>query len=145
MSASEKPDFVLETYIKTTPAKLWEALTDGDITSKYFQGNASISSDFKVGSDYHMTSEEGNKMLIGKILEVEPHKRLSMTFLPAFMDEPEEWSHNLYEIEQMGESCKLTISHFGITPELEGVRDGWSKIAARLKTWLETGETLVLG
>jgi len=143
-TSTEKPDFVLETYIKTTPERLWEALTSGDISSKYFQGNASVSGTFEEGSSYEYTSEEGNKMLIGEIVSVEPLKRLEMTFLPAFMERPDELSRNVYEISQMGENCKLTIMHFGITPEIEGVRDGWSKIAARLKTLLETGEVMDL-
>lgn len=144
MSASEKPDFVLETYIRTTPEALWQALTEGEVSKNYFQGDASIESTFEVGADYVYTSAQGNRMLVGEILEAEPYTRLAMTFLPAIMDRPERLSHNLYEIEQLAHVCKLTISHFGITPELEGVRNGWSKIAARLKTYLETGTALDL-
>ena len=143
-TSTDKPDFVLETYIKTTPEKLWEALTNGEISKQYFQGDASVSSDFEAGSSYEYTSAAGNRMLIGEIVAVEPHKRLEMTFLPAFMDRPDELSRNVYEISQMGDNCKLTIMHFGVTPELEGVRDGWSKIAARLKTLLETGEMMTI-
>ena len=144
MSASQTPDFVLETYIKTTPEKLWEALTNGEITKNFFQGDASVACDFNVGDNYMYTSGEGNEMLTGKILEVEPLKRLAMTFAPVMMGEIENPSHNVYEIEQLGDSCKLTILHFGVTPELEGVKSGWSKIAARLKTLLETGKPLHL-
>ena len=60
------------------------------------------------------------------------------------MERPKILSHNVYEIEELAEACKLTTMHFGITPELESVRDGWSKIAARLKTLLETGDSLNL-
>ena len=142
MSETEKPDFVLETYIKTTPQKLWDALTDGELSKHYFQGNASVKSSFKPGEDYVYTSAKGDPMLIGEILEANPYTRLAMTFLPTFMERPEKLSHNLYEIEEMAECCKLTISHFGVTPELAGVRNGWAVIAARLKTYLETGEML---
>ena len=145
MSTSDKPDFVLETYIKTTPEKLWEALTDGEISNKYFQGNASVQSDFKKGSSYKYLTTGGDDMLLGEILEVIPMKRLSMTFRPAFMEEGSVNSHNVYEIEEAGESCKLTIMHFGVSPELASVGSGWGKIAARLKTYLETGETLDVG
>lgn len=144
MSASEKPDFVLETYIKTTPEKLWNALTDGEITKHYFQGDASIESSFEVGGEYLYTSATGDRMLVGEILEANPYTRLAMTFLPTFMERPEKLSHNLYEIEELAEVCKLTISHFGVTPELASVSNGWARIAARLKTYLETGETLSL-
>ena len=144
MSASEKPDFVLETYIKTTPEKLWNALTDGEITKHYFQGDASVESSFEEGEEYLYTSAAGDPMLVGEILEASPYTRLAMTFLPTFMERPEKLSHNLYEIEELAEVCKLTISHFGVTPELASVRNGWARIAARLKTYLETGETLSL-
>lgn len=143
-STETKPDFVLETYIKTTPKRLWEALTDGEISKNYFQGNAVVQSDFKEGGDYKYLNPKGEDMLLGKILEVSPYTRLAMTFRPAFMEEGAVNSHNVYEIEEVGETCKLTIMHFGVTPELAGVRDGWSKIAARLKTYLETGEVLDL-
>lgn len=144
MSAANKPDFVLETYIKTSAEKLWEALTDGEITRQFFQGDASVESGFQPGDDYLYTSAQGNAMLKGTILESEPPKRLSMTFMPVMLGDQENPSHNVYEIEPMGDVCKLTILHFGITPELEGVRNGWSKIAARLKTYLETGKALQL-
>jgi uncharacterized protein YndB with AHSA1/START domain len=144
MSASDKPDFVLETYINTTPENLWNALTDGEISRNYFQGDASVESSFEVGADYVYTSADGNRMLIGEILEANPYTRLAMTFLPAFMDRPEKMSHNLYEIEELSKTCKLTISHFGVTQELQGVRNGWAKIASRLKTYLETGQRLDL-
>lgn len=144
MSASDKPDFVLETYIKTTPKQLWQALTDGEITKNYFQGDASIESSFKQGDAYLYTSAEGNPMLTGEIIEANPYTRLAMTFLPTFMERTDKLSHNVYEIEELAEVCKLTISHYGVTPELSSVRDGWAKIAARLKTYLETGESLNL-
>lgn len=144
MSASDKPDFVLETYIKTTPEKLWKALTDGELSKHYFQGDASVASSFEVGDDYLYTSASGDPMLAGEILEASPFTRLAMTFVPTFMEKPENPSHNLYEIEELAEVCKLTISHFAVSPELASVRDGWAKIAARLKTYLETGESLSL-
>jgi len=144
MSASEKPDFVLETYIKTTPEKLWTALTTGEMTKLFFQGNATVESGFKEGDDYLYTSAEGNRMLEGKILESNPFTRLAMTFNPIWTDKPKVNSHNLYEIEELANAVKLTISHFGVTPELDGVRNGWTQIAARLKTLLETGEALDL-
>ena len=144
MSASDKPDFVLETYIRTTPEELWNALTDGEISKHYFQGDASVASSFEVGDEYLYTSGSGDPMLVGEILEATPFSRLAMTFLPTFMERPEKLSHNLYEIEELADACKLTISHFGVTPELASVKNGWAKIAARLKTYLETGESLNL-
>ncbi len=144
-STETKPDFVLETYIKTTPEKLWDALTNGELSRHYFQGQASVKCDFKKGSPYLYTSGEGNEMLGGEIIDVEPMKRLEMSFVPVWMDKKDvPDSRNVYEIEQAGETCKLTIMHFGVTEQLEGVRKGWSQIAARLKSYLETGQALDL-
>ena len=119
-------------------------MTDGEISKHYFQGDASIASSFEVSDEYFYTSASGDPMLVGEILEANPYTRLAMTFLPTFMERTENLSHNLYEIEELAEVCKLTISHFGVTPELASVKNGWAKIAARLKTYLETGESLSL-
>ncbi len=144
-STETKPDFMLETYIKTTPQALWEALTNGEISRKYFQGDATVHSDFTKGADYKYVSSEGNDMLVGTVLDVDPMKRLEMTFAPVMLDPSEiPDSRNVYEIEQMGDTCKLTILHYGVTEKLEGVKQGWSRIAARLKTLLETGDVLTI-
>ncbi len=143
VSVSEKPDFVLETYINTTPQDLWDALLDGVMTPKFYFGTR-VETDGKKGGRLDYYKPDGGIMLGGEIIEADPPKRLEATFEPNWGEPAPPVSRYVYEIEPAGDACKLTILHFGVTPELEGVRDGWSRIAAGLKTLLETGEPLNL-
>ncbi|MEM6775901.1 MAG: SRPBCC domain-containing protein, partial [Pseudomonadota bacterium] len=139
----EKPSFVLETYIRTTPSALWEALTDGAFTPQYYFGTT-LKTSLEPGTGYRYESADGSIMLKGEIVSVDPGKRLEMTFIPAWAGPNAATTRNVYEIEHQGESCKLTILHFGEAAEQAGVREGWAKIAAGLKTLLETGSPLAI-
>ena len=134
---------VFEIYIKTTPERLWEAITDGDIRSKYTFG-ARVDSDWTPGSRYEMNA--GPMPLgEGENLEVDRPRRLvqSMTALWSDDVESEGTSRVTWEIEPVGDSCRLTVTHDqlreGANDELYG---GWPMILSGLKTWLETGELL---
>ena len=142
-AASEKPAYVLETFIRTTPAELWQALTDGAFTADYYFGTR-LESTLEPGAPYRYLAADGSTMLSGEIISIEPERRLEMTFLPAWGGEGAETTRNVYEIEPLGEVCKLTILHFGASAIGQGVAEGWSKIAAGLKTLLETGEALAI-
>jgi uncharacterized protein YndB with AHSA1/START domain len=136
---------VFEIYIRTTPERLWEAITDGDIRSKYHFGNR-VSSDWTPGSRFEM-SHPGAEGLLGEgeNLEVDPPRRLvqSMTALWSDEAESEGTSRITWEIEPVGDSCRLTVTHDqlreGASSELYG---GWPMILSGLKTWLESGELL---
>jgi uncharacterized protein YndB with AHSA1/START domain/DNA-binding transcriptional ArsR family regulator len=133
-------------YIRTTPEKLWDALTRPEMTRQYFH-KTEITGDFSVGSqvDYILTEEDGSRRsaLTGKILECEPGKLLVHTFeFPRLKDEP---TQVRYEIEPRGEVVKLTVLHDGFAEETETyhmVEQGWPPILSGLKTLLETGEPL---
>lgn len=149
MEDSGKTKHVFVVYIKTTPEKLWRAITDGRMTSKYYFGT-SVESDWNVGSAYHYLDHEGTALVEGTVIESDPPKRLVTTFNPkwgedAANDFPE--SRVSYEIEQLGEVCKLTLVHSELTagdPLTDGIRDGWSQILSGLKTLLETGSPLAV-
>lgn len=81
-------------------------------------------------------------MLSGEILDAVPGKRLEMTFVPGWTGNNPHTSRCVYEIEANGDICKLTILHYDLPAEATGVHDGWSAIAASLKSLLETGEPL---
>jgi uncharacterized protein YndB with AHSA1/START domain/DNA-binding transcriptional ArsR family regulator len=136
-----KPDFILETYIRTTPEALWRALTDGEMSKRYYIASAAFSGKARAGADYVYTTPDGKPLLSGKIIAADPPKRLEMTFLPGWMPNAKP-SRNVFEIEPAGEAVKLTILHFDIPAEHAGVRNGWAKIAASLKSLLETGRPL---
>jgi uncharacterized protein YndB with AHSA1/START domain len=135
---------VFEIYIKTTPERLWEAITDPEMRSKYNFG-ARINSDFKLGSDYQQSTPDGRLLGEGKNLEVDPPRRLvqSMTALWGDDVKAEGTSRVTWEIEPVGDSCHLKVTHDhlreGANEQLYG---GWPMILSGLKTLLETGEML---
>ena len=136
---------VFEIYIKTTPEKLWEAITESDIRAKYNFG-VGIDSDWEPGSSYtagHASS--GFAISEGENVEVDPPRRLVQTMTALWSDEvkSEGASRVTWEIEPVGDSCRLLVTHDelreGANNELYG---GWMMILSGLKTLLETGETL---
>lgn len=152
-------EFVYTTYIKTTPEKLWQALTDPAFTDRYW--GASFETDWRPGSE--MTWKQRN--WVGKdaeqvVLESDPYRRLSYTwhiFDEAFgaefgFDPAEvaEWaaeprSKVTFDLEPQGQLVKLTVVHDGFGPGskmFQAISGGWPSILANLKTLLETGETL---
>lgn len=141
MANDTKPDFVLETYIRTTPEKLWDALTNGKLTARYYIAGAALTGRIAAGEPYAYVTADGKRMLSGEIIAADPPRRLEMTFVPGWVPNPKA-SRNVFEIEPAGEAVKLTILHFDIPPENSGVRQGWAKIVASLKSLLETGKEL---
>ncbi len=136
---------VFEIYIRTTPERLWEAITDGEIRSKYNFGSR-VSSDWTPGSRYEMRHPAATGLLgEGENLEVDPPRRLVQSMVALWSDEvkSEGTSRVTWEIEPVGDSCRLTVTHDelreGANDELYG---GWPMILSGLKTWLETGELL---
>ncbi len=136
---------VFEIYIKTTPERLWEAITDQDIRSKYNFG-ARQRSDWTPGSRYEMWSPGAPGLLgEGLNLEVDPPRRLVQTMVALWGEDvkSEGTSRVTWEIEPVGDSCRLTVTHDqlrdGANDQLYG---GWPMILSGLKTWLETGELL---
>ena len=136
---------IFEIYIRTTPERLWEAITDGDIRSKY-QFGARVASDWSPGSRFELRNPRADTLLgQGENLEVDPPRRLVQTMVALWSDDvrSEGTSRITWEIEPIGDSCRLTVTHDqlreGANPELYG---GWPMILSGLKTWLETGQLL---
>ncbi|MBI1340132.1 metalloregulator ArsR/SmtB family transcription factor [bacterium] len=140
----EKPDFVLETYIRTTPELLWQALTTEAISARYNILAGGIQGEFTPGGRYRHVLPNGASILSGEVIDAVEPKRLELTFVPGWAGPDAKPSRCVYEIEAVGEACRLTVLHFDIPPEQEGVREGWAKIISNLKTMLETGEPLRL-
>jgi uncharacterized protein YndB with AHSA1/START domain/DNA-binding transcriptional ArsR family regulator len=139
---------VLQVYIRTTPERLWQALTDGSMTKLYYYGT-SVESTWEPGAPVHYRTPDGNSMLDGEVLEIDPPRKLVTTFIPRWDPSTESYASKVtFEIEQSGDACKLVLTHEDLivgTPEVTGVVDGWSQILSMLKTYLETGEPLNLG
>ncbi len=136
---------VYEIYIKTTPERLWEAITNSEVRSKYNFGTR-ITSDWTPGSRMTMSNPHSGDLLgEGENLEIDPPRRLvqSMRALWGEDVKSEGTSRVTWEIEPVGDSCRLIVTHDelreGANEQLYG---GWPMILSGLKTLLETGELL---
>jgi uncharacterized protein YndB with AHSA1/START domain len=136
---------VFEIYIRTTPERLWDAITDDEIRSKYNFGMRT-KSDWSPGSRFEMLNPKTGDLLgEGENLEVDRPRRLvqSMTALWGDDVKSEGATRVTWEIEPVGDSCRLLVTHDqlreGANEQLYG---GWPMILSGLKTWLETGELL---
>jgi uncharacterized protein YndB with AHSA1/START domain/DNA-binding transcriptional ArsR family regulator len=136
---------VFEIYIRTTPERLWEAITDPEIRAKYNFG-AGVRSEWTVGSRLEMGAPKADALLgEGEVLEVDPPRRLVHTMVALWGEDVkrEGASRVTWEIEPIADSCRLTVTHDQLR---EGANDqlygGWPMILSGLKTWLESGELL---
>jgi len=136
---------VFEIYIKTTPERLWEAITSAELRSQYSFG-ISVVSDWTPGSTYEGIHPQASEPITsGENLEVDPPRRLVQSFNALWGDDvkQEGTSRVTWEIEPIADSCRLTVTHDQLR---EGANDqlygGWPQILSGLKTLLETGESL---
>ena len=141
----ERPmEKIYEIYIRTTPERLWEAITNPDIRSKYNFG-AGCQSDWTPGSRLELSHPAGLLLGAGEILEADPPRRLVHTLTALWGEDvkAEGASRVTWEIEQVADSCRLVLTHDqlreGANEQLYG---GWPMILSGLKTWLESGELL---
>lgn len=137
-----KPDFVLETYIKTSAERLWDVLTKPEHVNKYHFAGVMPSATKEKGARVDYMLPDGNSMLGFEVLDEETGKRLEMTFEPHWEGPDMPISRCVYELEEMGDTCKLTVLHFNVPPGQEDVAQGWSMMAASIKSYIETGEPL---
>ena len=135
---------VFEIYIKTTPERLWQAITDPKLRAKYSFG-VETHSDWTPGSRYLASVPGVIDITEGENLEVDQPRRLVQSFRALWSDEVKAagFSRITWEITPVGDSCRLTLVHDrlpeGAQPELYG---GWPMVLSGLKTLLETGELL---
>ena len=147
--AAFKPKTVYVTYIAATPDKVWQALTDPAFTAQYFFGRT-IEIEPKAGGSFLMRMPDGRVDVKGEVVEWSPPRKLAMTWTI-------DWNADMrplppclvsYDIEQAGESVKLTLteSYSWDVPEtlLTGGRSGWPAILSSLKSVLETGKPLAI-
>jgi uncharacterized protein YndB with AHSA1/START domain len=136
---------IFEIYIKTTPERLWEAITTSEMRQKYNFG-VGVRSDWTTGSSYQMVHPGALGILgEGENLEVDPPRKLVQSFTALWGDDVrrEGTSRLTWEIEPVGDSCRLTLIHDQLPENANNaVYGGWPMILSGLKTLLETGETL---
>jgi uncharacterized protein YndB with AHSA1/START domain/DNA-binding transcriptional ArsR family regulator len=136
---------VFEIYIRTTPERLWQAITDPQARARY-QFGARITSDWTPGSGYQVEHARAAGLLIeGENLEIDPPRRLVQSFHAVWDDDvaAEGTSRVSWQIEPVGDSCRLTVIHDQLREDAdEHLYGGWPMILSGLKTWLETGQEL---
>ena len=137
MSDRDKPAHVHEIVIRATPERVWEALTDGELTRRYYYGTR-IESDFQPGSRYAYVQPNGEAMLDGEILEIAPPHRMVMTFRPLWRGDEgaQDVSRVTFTLVPEGDSTRLTMVHDRLDPA-SGVGGGWVKILAGLQKMLD--------
>jgi uncharacterized protein YndB with AHSA1/START domain len=145
-----KSEFIYVTYIKTTADKLWNALTDPEVMKQWRFGTHA-ESDWGVGSSWKMMTEAGQILDTGEIAESSPPTRLIIKWRNEWKPElkAEGYSHCTFDIEPVsGNAPKLIVTHAidkNPSPFIEAVSIGWPKTLSNLKTFLETGETVLEG
>jgi uncharacterized protein YndB with AHSA1/START domain len=139
-------EFVYVTFIRTTPEKLWCALIEPEFT-RQFWFQMMQESDWKPGASWRMLDASGRVFDTGEIVEIEPPKRLLLTWRHELDPEltAEGYSRMSYELEQKGEMVKLTVKHEidkSGSKFIKAVAGGWPIILSSLKSLLETGKAL---
>jgi uncharacterized protein YndB with AHSA1/START domain/DNA-binding transcriptional ArsR family regulator len=141
---SDKPTFVYVTYIESTPERVWEALTDADLTASYW-GHSNVS-DWQVGStwEHRRTDGSGIADVAGAVVESTPPTRLVTTWAAPGAEPAAGPSQVTFEIEPYGEIVRLTVTHENLADEAEraAASAGWAAVLSNLKSLLETGSPL---
>ena len=147
MTSQENSTFIYVTFIRTTPEKLWSALTDSEFVKKYWFG-IHQETQWQAGSPWRLLFPDGRVADVGEIIEVMPLKRIAIRW-------HNEWNPELkaegpalctLEIEALDKAVKLTVTHSMAKPGskfIEAVSGGWPKILSNLKSLLETGEVVL--
>jgi uncharacterized protein YndB with AHSA1/START domain len=141
---ADKPSFVYVTYIHSSPDRVWNALTDAQLTAEYW-GHSNLS-DWQVGSrwEHQRTDGSGIADVVGTVLDAVPPERLVITFAGPGEEPVDGPSEVTFEIEPHGEIVRLTVTHVNLADqaEYEAASAGWPAVLANLKSFLETGHVL---
>jgi uncharacterized protein YndB with AHSA1/START domain len=152
---NKKHSHIYQIAIRTSPEKLWRALTDGDATEQYYF-NTRIDGDWRAGGAYrYLTSaggigaltNAGEPMIDGVVLVCDPPRKLVMTFRPLWTEAGASapTSKVTFDLEPMGPITRLTLTHDELERDsalTRGMIEGWALIFSGLKTWLETGKSM---
>jgi uncharacterized protein YndB with AHSA1/START domain/DNA-binding transcriptional ArsR family regulator len=140
---ADRPSYVYVTYIESSPERVWEALTDPDLTAQYW-GHSNFS-DWRPGSAWEHRRIDGSAIadVVGRVLESVPPRHLTVTFDVPGAAPSGNPSKVTFEIEPYHEIVRLTVTHEDLAGDaLEAVSAGWPAVCANLKSLLETGHVL---
>jgi len=147
VSQSAESSFVYVTFIRTTPEKLWSALTDPDQMKQYWLG-MHIQTEWRPGAEWQMLFPDGRIADSGEILELERPRRIRLKWRNEFRPElkAEGFAYCTIELEPYGEAVRLSIAHTIERAEsrfITAVSGGWPKVLSNLKSFLETGKVVL--
>jgi uncharacterized protein YndB with AHSA1/START domain len=143
------PDLIYITFIRATPQKVWDALTQSAFTKQFFFGRT-VESDWREGSSWRLVMEDGRTDVEGDVLESDPPRRLQVSWKVDWIEEARALEPAIvtYDIEPVGDAVKLTLTQHNPGPVprkfVEGGKQGWAAILSSLKSLLETGQPLVI-
>jgi uncharacterized protein YndB with AHSA1/START domain len=148
MTEGTRSSFVYVSYIRTTPERLWAALTGAEFAKQYWRGAHPVA-EWKVGGAWKLMFPDGRLADAGEIVAFEPHSKLAIRWRNEFRPElrDEGWSLCTMEIEPTEGVVKLTVTHSMERAQskfIEAVSGGWPQILSNLKSLLETG-TVIMG
>lgn len=138
-----KPDFVYTTYMKTTPEKLWAAITNPEFTRQYW-GHENVS-DWKKGSKWQLVANDDKRTIkvVGQVVESIPPKRLVLTWAdPA---DTADDSRVTFEIDTIEDMVRLNVIHGNFKPGsiiATKIVIGWPLVLSSMKSFLETGKAI---
>ena len=135
MTDDQKPDFVLQTFIRCTPDALWRALSDPEQMAQYHF----MADEVVLDNSTILTYRNGQLLLTCRELTVDREAGRVVTTFEPHWDPQAVPSRVVYIVRQEGDNCCLTVEHYGLQHGSEGVANGWARMMAGLKTWLETG------
>jgi uncharacterized protein YndB with AHSA1/START domain len=142
--AKETTSFVYVTYVRSTPEKVFEAITRPEVARRYW-GHENVS-DWKPGSKWQhvRTNDERRVDLVGKVLEIAPPNRLVISWAdPSDEDDPARYSRVTFAIDEYDDMVRLTVTHDDLevgSGMEKGIRHGWPIVLSSLKSLLETGQ-----
>ena len=143
------PDLVYVTFIRSTPQKVWDALTQSEFTKQFFFGRT-VESDWRKGSSWRLVMPNGATDVEGEVLESDPPRRLKLSWKVEWLAEARALEPAIitYDIEPAGDVVKLTLTQHntGLVPRkfVDAGKQGWAAIMSSLKSLLETDQPLVI-
>ena len=142
---TERTQFVYVTYIHATADKVWQALTDGDFTQRYW-GGLRITSDWSVGSPVELVNQDGMAGAVGEVIEADFPSRLSYTFHMEVTEatRADAPSRVTFELQPLEVVTKLTLTHdhTAAGETFSNTSDGWPALMSSMKSLIETGAPL---
>ena len=136
---ADKPDLIVSTFINCTQDALWEALTRADEKARYHFASPIVQGDLAaIGDEMRLLRDDGSVMLTERLISLSPKSRIETSFLPGWVEASLE-SRCVFLLEPDRSGMKLTVEHYRLGAEHGGTHDGWNRVFAGLKTYLETG------